>query len=226
MEYLLRYWCTDVRYSSQWCLNSDVSTKKVVISSIFGTKRQTEVAKVSVELFGQVFSCEAALIDGEETDQLLLGTLWDLLKARHETSYHVCETRVQSKKRQEEELRCKQLDEQDGATLHLDAPIVESSQDAEVTEADDPTLSADDEDDLPLSPAVALGEDENIPLPTLDSHQREELIECIAKDSSLEGLKKKADDGSLGYSWEDGVLMNECEVVNLGCVKRSRSTEV
>ena len=117
---------------SQWCLNSDVSTKKVVISSVFGTKRQTEVAKVSVELFGHVFSCEAALIDGEETDQLLLGIsigtdlLWDLLKARHETSYRVCETRVQSKKQQEEELRCKQLDEQDGATPHLDAPIVES----------------------------------------------------------------------------------------------------
>ena len=52
---------------------------------------------MSVKLFGQVFSCEATLIDGEETDQLLLGTsigtdfLWDLLK----TSYHVCETRVQ-----------------------------------------------------------------------------------------------------------------------------------
>ena len=130
---------------SQWCLNSDVSTKKVVISIEFGTKRQTEVAKVSVKLFVHEFSCKAALIDGEETDQLLLGTsigtdlLWDLLKARHETSYRVCETRVQSKKRQEDELRCKHLDEQDGATPHLDAPIVESYQDAEMTEADDPT---------------------------------------------------------------------------------------
>ena len=122
MEYLARdiYLDTGAQMCvipSQWCLISDVSTKKVVISSVFGTKRQTEVAKVSVELFGQVFSCEAALIDGEETDQLLLGTsigtdlLWDLLKARHETSYRVCETRLQSKKRQEEELRCKQLDE-------------------------------------------------------------------------------------------------------------------
>ena len=101
----------------------------------------------------------------------------------------MCETRVQSKKRQEDELRCKHLDEQDGATPHLDAPIVELYQDAEMTEADDPTLSADNEDDPPLSPAVALGEDENIPLPAMDSHQREELMECVAKDSSLEGLK-------------------------------------
>ena len=50
---------------SQWCLNSDVSTKKVVISIQFGTKRQAEVAKVSVELFVHEFSCEAALIDGD-----------------------------------------------------------------------------------------------------------------------------------------------------------------
>ena len=205
----------------KWCRNSDVPTKKIGLSCVYGIKRQHEVVKVDVELFGQSFSCEAALVDSDETDYLLLGPsngsdlYWDLLKARREPNFRVRETRVQSKQRKE---RCRQLDELNGATPHLDELITESSQVAEVT--DDSTLSADDEEDPPLSPAVAEGEDECIPLPALDSHQREELIECTAKDSSLERVKKYADEGFMGYSWEDGVLMNDCEVVNLSCVKR------
>ena len=200
--------------------------RRLACPVLYGIKRQHEVVKVDVELFGQSFSCEAALVDSDETDYLLMGPsigsdlYWDLLKARREPNLLVRETRVQSKRRKEEDLRCRQLDELDGTTPHLDKLIVESSHVAEVTETDDSTLSADDEEDPPLSPAVAEGEDECIPLPVLDSHQREELIECTAKDSSLERLKKYADEGSMGYSWEDGVLMNDCEVVNLGYVKR------
>ena len=190
----------------KWCRNSDVPTKKIGLSSVYGIKRQHEVVKVDVELFGQSFSCEAALVDSDETDYLLMGPsigsdlYWDLLKARREPNLRVRETRVQSKRRKEEDLRCRQLDELDGATPHLDELVAESSQVAEVTETDDSTLSADDEEDPPLSPAVAEGEDECIPLPVLDSHQREELIECTAKDSSLERVKKYADEGSMGYN--------------------------
>ena len=60
---------------------------------MYGIKRQDEVVKMDVELFGQLFSCEAALVDSDETDYLLLGPsigsdlYWDLLKARREPNF-------------------------------------------------------------------------------------------------------------------------------------------
>ena len=67
---------------------------------------------MDVELFGQSFSCETALVDSDDTDYLLMGPsigsdmYWDLLKARREPNLRVRETRVQSKQRKEEDLRC------------------------------------------------------------------------------------------------------------------------
>ena len=46
------------------------------------------------------------------------------------------------------------------------------------------------------------------------------MLDSTLKDESLLKLKQYADDGVLGYSWEEGLLMQECEIVNLGLVKR------
>ena len=132
----------------------------------------------------------------------------------------MCETRLQARRRREEELVCQQKDVQDGAVAHLDTPTVEVE--PVDVEQDDSELEqpADDEGDVSSLPATAEGQNQDIPLPSLDNEQRELLIANTLSDDSLAALKKHADEGLLGHSWEKGLLMQEFEHENLGMLKR------
>ena len=61
--------------------------------------------------------------------------------------------------------------------------------------ADSTTLADDEADSLP-TPAVAL------PLPSLEPHEREQLLACTVNDDSLSKVKAHGDKQEMGYSWD------------------------
>ena len=155
------------------------------------------------------------------TQKMLLGgvnigmkNLCALLNQKVAEPKQICETRLQARRRREEELVCQQKDVQDGAVAYLDTPTVEVE--PVDMEQDDSELEqpADDEGDVSSLPATAEGQNEDIPLPSLDNEQRELLIASTLSDDSLAALKKHADEGLLGHSWENGLLMQEFEHEN------------
>ena len=135
---------------------------------------RARVAQLNVEVLGQSFTCTAALVP-DCTHKLLLGMnigmkhLCSLLNMKLAEPKIICETRLQARRRREDELLCQQKDLQDGAVAHLDTPTAVVEQEAVEPEADEPEQSADDEDDLPSLPVTAEGQDEQVPLPTLDT---------------------------------------------------------
>ena len=59
-----------------------------------------------------------------------------------------------------------------------------------------------------------------MPLPLLDHSERAQLLACTLKDDTLLKIKSQADKLELGYSWEEGIIMHEQDVLNIGSVKR------
>ena len=57
-------------------------------------------------------------------------------------------------------------------------------------------------------------------LPLLDPSERAQLLACTLKDDTLLKIKTQADKLELGYSWEEGIIMHEQDVLNIGSVKR------
>ena len=160
-------------------------------------------------------------------DHLLLGTsigkdvLLDLLcESAKSQTVKVRATRIQAKKRSEDEFRYNVLDEQDGAApnavgMEADTPPAEPSP----VVADSTTLANDEADSLP-TPAVAPEGGEDVPLPSLEPHERDEFLACAVNDDSLSKVKAHADKQEMGYSWDSGIVMHEQDVVYIGSVKR------
>ena len=198
------------------------------------------VCRVNVEVMGRQVNCEAAIVPNIE-DEFILGLnvgkrmLAELIHAAAFQPHKVGITRLQEKKRQQMEQQCAILDEASGAVPHLN----ESKDRVEAVEValdmpapaihknENSTLPEDVSEDDPPHPTAEIspistppGEDADIPLPSLDSQQREELIKCTMLDPSLASLREHADQHRLGHSWQDGILMHEAELANIGTVYR------
>ena len=199
------------------------------------------VCRVNVEVMGRQVNCEAAIVPNIE-DEFILGLnvgkrmLAELIHAAAFQPHKVGITRLQEKKRQQMEQQCAILDEASGAVPHLN----ESKDRVEAVEValdmpapaihknENSTLPEDVSEDDPPHPTAEIspistppGEDADIPLPSLDSQQREELIKCTMLDPSLASLREHAThQHRLGHSWQDGILMHEAELANIGTVYR------
>ena len=212
---------------ARWCPDAVTSDKLINIYGVCGSQKQVKTTKIEIEVLGRSFVCSAALVENSEVDYLLLGTsigkdvLLDLLcESAKSKTVKVRVTRTQSKKRMEDESRYKALDDMDGAVtnavgMEADPPPAQPS-----PVVVDSTTLADDEADSVSTPAVAPEGGEEVPLPSLEPHERDEFLASTLIDDSLSKVKAQADNQELGYSWDSGIVMHEQDVMNIGSVKR------
>ena len=197
------------------------SDKLINIYGVCGSQKQVKTTNIEIEVLGRSFVCSAALVENSEVDHLLLGTsigkdvLLDLLcESAKSKTVKVRVNRTQSKKRMEDESRYKSLDDMDGAVTN--AVGVEADPPSCPNFMDSTTL-ADDEVDSVSTPAVAPEGGEEVPLPSLEPHERDA---STLIDDLLSKVKAQADNQELGYSWDSGIVMHEQDVMNIGSVKR------
>ena len=212
---------------ASWCPEAVISDKVINLYGVCGSQRRVKTTQIDIKVLGRHFVCSAAMVENTEVDHLLLSTsigkevllelLWESAKAR---PVKVQVTRTQSKKRCEDEAQYEALDVLDGAVanavdLEADPPPAQPLP----AVADPPTL-ADDESYLASTPAVAPESGEDIPLPVLEPHERDEFLDSTVHDQSLAKVKAHADNLELGYSWDDGIVMHQHDVINIGSVNR------
>ena len=161
---------------------------------------KARVSQIDIEVLDKSLVCKAAVVPGC-TQKMLLGlnigfkNLLSLLEQKATGPVQINETRLQARRRREEEIACQEKDDKDGAVAKLDTPTVKVEPDSQSHEQ-----SADDEGEVVPMPATPEGRDEDIPFPTLDDEQRELLVASTLSDDSLAGLKKYADECSQGHS--------------------------
>ena len=215
---------------SRWVPESVSSGAFVSLHGVCGSQSRVRTIPIDIQVLGRQFKCSAAVVDDFAADHLLLGTsigkeiLLELLcESARPRQVHVQMTRMQSRKRSDEEAECKALDALDGAvTCAVDQVVDTPSAPVSVSidSVIDSCSSADDEADFISTPAVVAELGEEIPLPALEPHERDELIACCVKDDSLVSVKAHADLCEKGYSWDGGVLVHERDVPNIGTVFR------
>ena len=212
---------------ASWCPDVVPSDRMVDIYGVCGSTKRVPTAIVDVKVLGTSLKCHVALVEHSGVDHLLLGTsigkavLLSLLLAVPKVQpVKVRVTRSQSKKRLEDESRFKALDCLDGARPNAVELEADPPPTPPLPNPLDSTTVADDESDSISTPAVAPEGGEVVPLPVLEPSERAQLLACTVKDDTLTKVKSQADKLELGYSWEEGVIMHEQDVLNIGCVKR------
>ena len=216
---------------SRWVPDSVASGPFFSLHGVCGSQSRVRTIPIDICVLGRNFQCSAAVVDDFSANHVLLGTsigkevLLDLLnESVSPKQVRVQVTRMQSRKRREEEAECEALDALDGAVPCAVEQCVDTHpapvSSIVVVPESDLCSSADDEDDLVATPAVGAESGEEVSLPVLELHEREELIASFVKDDSLASVKAHADAGEKGYSWDGGMLMHEHDVPNLGTVSR------